>query len=140
MATKQKLIRISGLEQQLLRDYVKTSPLVLLRFKAQAVLLAAHGVESETIAVEAWLTDWNQRRLASIFTGYKDNRNAGKLTSEQLEEVRPSGLAISSLGLRLAKGVLGRTAAEGIHLGGFRHPVPGGQILPAYPTFRQSQL
>jgi hypothetical protein len=32
-----KPITTSGLEQQLLKDYVKASPLVVLRFKAQAI-------------------------------------------------------------------------------------------------------
>jgi transposase len=97
MATKQKQIVTSGLEKQLLKEYVKTSPLVLLRFKAQAVLLAASGGTPELIAVDVdrtprtvilWLRDWRNRRLASIFTSHKDNRNAGKLTLDQLEEIR----------------------------------------------------
>jgi len=94
---KQKPITTSGLEQQLLKDYIHTSPLVLLRFKAQAVLLAVGGATPELIAlavdrkpstVEAWLSDWHRLRLSSIFTGHQDNRNASKLTHEQLEEIR----------------------------------------------------
>jgi len=94
---KQKPITTSGLEQQLLKDYVRTSPLVLLRFKAQAVLLAAGGATPDLIAlavdrkprtVETWLSDWHRLRLSSIFTGHADNRNAGKLTQEQLEEIQ----------------------------------------------------
>lgn len=97
MATKQTPITISGLEKQLLRDYAKAAPLVLLRFKAQAILLAVNGVELSAIAdmvdrkpstVEAWISDWRRQRLASIFTGHQDNNNAGKLTREQLEEIR----------------------------------------------------
>jgi transposase len=95
--TKQKPITTSGLEQQLLKDYVHTSPLVLLRFKAQAVLLAVGGATPELIAlavdrkpstVETWLNDWRRLRLSSIFTGHQDNRNASKLTHEQLEEIQ----------------------------------------------------
>jgi transposase len=97
MVTKQKPITISGIEQQLLKDYVKASPLVLLRFKAQAVLLSSGGVTPEAISlavdrqpstVETWLDDWHKHRLSSIFTDHQDNRNAGKLTGEQLEEIR----------------------------------------------------
>lgn len=97
MATKQTPIAISGLEKQLLRDYAKAAPLVLMRFKAQAVLLAVNGVEPSAIAdmvdrkpstVETWISDWRKQRLAGIFTGHQDNNNAGKLTREQLEEIR----------------------------------------------------
>jgi transposase len=94
---KPSIVVVSGLEQQLLKDYVRTSPLVLLRFKAQAVLLAANGATSQLISVavdrkpstvETWLSDWHRLRLSSIFTGHQDNRNAGKLTYDQLEEIR----------------------------------------------------
>ena len=97
MTTKQKSLRISGLEKELLTDYVKTSPLVLLRFKAQAVLLASSGALAEHIAVavdrkpgtvETWIKNWRQRRLSSIFTGHQYNHNAGKLTHDQLEEIQ----------------------------------------------------
>lgn len=97
MATKQKTIHISNPERELLVSYAKTSPLVLLRFKAQAVLLASGGATPELIAmavdrqpstIETWMRDWHSRRLASIFTRHKDNNNAGKLTKEQLEEIQ----------------------------------------------------
>jgi transposase len=97
MATKQTPITISGLERELLKQYAKTSPLVLVRFKAQAVLLAARGAPLEFVTeavdrkpstVQAWLTDWRKRRLASIFTGHQDNNNAGKLTLDQKAEVQ----------------------------------------------------
>lgn len=85
------------MEKQLLREYAKTTPLVLLRFKAQAILLASNGVEPSAIAdmvdrkpstVETWIRNWHKQRLSSIFTGHADNHNAGKLTLDQLEEVR----------------------------------------------------
>lgn len=34
-----------------------------------------------------WIRDWNKRRMASIFTGHKDNGNASKLTKEQRKEI-----------------------------------------------------
>lgn len=95
--TKQIPLPVSGLETILLQAHTKTAPFVLLRFKAQAVLLASSGVDTAAIAlacsrrpstVEGWLKDWRQRRLSSIFTGHKDNSNAGKLTNEQLEEIK----------------------------------------------------
>lgn len=97
MATKQKPITISGLETTLLQGYAKTAPLVLLRCKAQAVLLAASGVSPEAMVavfarkpstIAQWLKDWQKRRLSSIFTGHRDNNNAGKLTPEQKTEVQ----------------------------------------------------
>jgi transposase len=90
-------INISGLEKELLKQYAKSAPLVLLRFKSQAILLAANGVAAEVIAdymdrkprtVSLWISDWRNRRLSSVFTGHKDNNNAGKLTRKQFEEVK----------------------------------------------------
>jgi transposase len=97
MATKQKPITISDVEISLLQAYAKAAPLVLIRFKAQAVLLAANGVSPEAMVavfvrkpstIEQWLEDWQKRRLSSIFTGHQDNHNAGKLTPEQKAEVQ----------------------------------------------------
>ncbi len=97
MAKQKPPVTISGLEKQLLKDYAKTSPLVLLRFKAQAILLAAGHAPPEIIAlavdrkpstVETWLDDWHGHRLSSIFTGHLDNNNAGKLTREQRTEIQ----------------------------------------------------
>ena len=88
---------IADEEKLVLRAYAKTSPLVLVRLKAQAVLMASKGMtpldigdiaERSKRTVELWLRDWNQRRLASIFTGHSDNDNAALLTREQKEEIR----------------------------------------------------
>lgn len=96
MATLTK-INTSGLEKELLRSYAKTSPLHLVRFKAQAILMATKGMaptdigdilDREERTVVLWIRDWRQRRLSSIFTGHRGNNNAGKLTREQLEEVK----------------------------------------------------
>lgn len=97
MATKQKPITISDVETSLLQAYAKAAPLVLIRFKAQAVLLAANGVSPEAMVavfarkpstIAQWLKDWQKRRLSSIFTGHQDNHNAGKLTPEQKAEIQ----------------------------------------------------
>ena len=97
MTIKQTPLVISGLETVLLQDYVKTAPLVLLRFKAQAILLTANGVQPDVMAsvfdrkpstIAQWLRDWRKRRLSSIFTGHKDNTNASKLTADQKEEIQ----------------------------------------------------
>jgi transposase len=83
---------ITEQEKVILQQYAKTAPLVLLRFKAQAVLLASTGtVEASAIAlatgkkprtITGWVTDWHKHRLSSIFTGHKGNTNAAKLQSE----------------------------------------------------------
>jgi transposase len=38
--------------------------------------------------VERWIKDFKQKRLASIYTGHKENENAAKLTREQKEEIK----------------------------------------------------
>jgi transposase len=90
-------IQISDDEKQLLHQYAKASPLILVRFKAQAVLMAASQIAPAIIgsvldrserAIIFWLRAWNRHRLASLFTGHQDNDNAGKLTHDQLEEVK----------------------------------------------------
>ncbi len=84
-------INITDQEKVILKQYAKSAPLILLRFKSQAVLLAAGGVMADVIAdymdrrpktVTQWLRDWHARRMASIFTGHKDNINAAKLLPE----------------------------------------------------------
>lgn len=97
MAITQKTITISVVEQELLTGYVKTSPLLLIRFKATAVMLAANGATPELIAnavdrkprtVAQWLDAWRKTRMSSVFTGQRDNRNASKLTGEQCAEIQ----------------------------------------------------
>ncbi len=90
-------INISDTEKDLLRNYSKTSSLVLIRFKAQAILMASSDIAASSIAdvfdkseytVKTWIRDWRQRRLSSVFTGHKDNTNASKLTLEQKAEIQ----------------------------------------------------
>jgi transposase len=90
-------IEISEEEKTLLKTYIKTTPLLLIRYKCQALLMRSKGVKLEDIGdivsrnentVGRWLADWKERRMASIFTGHKDNKNAGKLTKEQREEIK----------------------------------------------------
>ena len=38
--------------------------------------------------VEKWLRAFYQRRMASIFTGHKDNENAAKLTKQQKQQIK----------------------------------------------------
>ncbi len=84
-------------EKQLLKEYLRTSPLVLIRLKCHALLTRDKGMKLNDIAdivsrdektVGRWMQEWDEMRMASVFTGHKDNHNAGKLTKEQKEEIR----------------------------------------------------
>jgi transposase len=88
---------LSAEERKQLQTYNKTSPLVLIRYKCQAVLMHDEAVPYAAIAqiigrskraIERWLSDWHDRRLASLFTGHQDNSNASKITKVQLAEVQ----------------------------------------------------
>ena len=89
--------KISAEERTLLQAYNKSSPLVLIRLKCQAILTYDEGVPAASVGkivdrnqrtVERWLSDWSTRRLSSIFTGHKDNTNASKLSKQQLAEIK----------------------------------------------------
>ena len=90
-------IDISNQEIVLLQDYAKTSPLLLIRLKAYAILLAYGNTPKQNIGlaikrqprtISLWLGDWQERRIASLFTGHQNNNNAGKLTKVQQEEIK----------------------------------------------------
>lgn len=84
-------------EKGLLKEYLKTSPLALVRLKCHALLTRDKGMKIKDIAdivsrdkktVSRWIKDWGEKRLASIFTGHQDNENASKLTKEQKEAIK----------------------------------------------------
>lgn len=90
-------IQLTEAEKEIVKGYFKTSPLVLIRLKCQAIVMRDRGLKTEDIAavvfrdvrsVERWIKDFKEGRLASIFTGHKDNQNAGKLTRKQKEEIK----------------------------------------------------
>lgn len=81
----------------LLRWKKRSDSFVLVRSKAEAVMLASKDVGTDVIAamvdrsektVKGWLRDWRARRLGSVVTGHAGNENAAKLTRAQKEEVR----------------------------------------------------
>jgi len=89
--------KISDDERNALQQFSKTSPLVLVRQKCFAVLIADQGLKGDAVAeivgktkrsVNRWLNDWQERRLASIFSGHANNNNAGKLTKEQQAQIK----------------------------------------------------
>lgn len=84
-------------ELPLLQEYGRKSSLLLVRSKAQAVILAAQGVSSAVIAVmvdrsertvDGWLRLWRELRMGSLFTDHVGNLNASKLSAEERERVR----------------------------------------------------
>ncbi len=90
-------IDLSKEEKEILQEYFKTSPISLIRLKAQAILMRDHEMKVEEIAyavvrdertIERWIKDFNERRIASIFSGMVGNENASKLTREQKVEIQ----------------------------------------------------
>lgn len=93
------MIKISPTKEEidLLSQHFKTSPLKLVRLKAQAVLMRNEGLKTETMSrvllkdsrtIQRWLKDFSEIRMASIFTGHQNNENASKLTKEQKQEIK----------------------------------------------------
>ena len=65
-------IDLSKEEKEILQEYFKTSPISLIRLKAQALLLRDHEMKVEEIAyavvreertIERWIKDFNERRI-----------------------------------------------------------------------------
>lgn len=90
-------IQLSEEELTILKGYIKTSPLILIRAKCQAVIMRSKRIPCVDIAeivsrdersITRWCKDFHMRRLASIFTGHEENQNAGKLTKEQKQEIK----------------------------------------------------
>lgn len=89
-------IRLTEEEKHLLGEYFKTSPLKLVRLKAQAVLMRDKELNHKDISellfrnsrtIQRWLRDFSDKRMASIFSGHENNENASKLTREQKQEI-----------------------------------------------------
>ena len=92
-----KIIEISNEEETLLKVYFKTSPIALIRNKAQAIIMKSKGLNFSEISsflfhsmrtISRWLQDFRNRRMASIFSGLLNNENAKKLTREQKNEIK----------------------------------------------------
>lgn len=90
-------IDITDEERLLLRDYFKTSPIGLIRHKAQAVIMRSQDMFIREIAealfagertIERWIKDFSNKRMASIFSGRVGNENASKLTREQKASIK----------------------------------------------------
>lgn len=90
-------IDVSEEERLLLRKYFKTSPIRLIRLKAQAVVMRSEKASIKDISkflfvsyrtVERWVKDFKVRGMASIFSGRLDNEYASKLTRSQKEQIK----------------------------------------------------
>jgi len=88
---------ITSEEKKLLRQHHNESPILLVQLKAHAILMWDNGMSDFGVAdvvgrserrVTLWRRDWNKQRMASIFSGHTDNRNAGKLTPYQLQQIK----------------------------------------------------
>ena len=92
-----RIVEISGDERILLKTHLRTSPLILVRSKCQALLMREKGMKLADIsdivsrdkhAITKWIREWSKCRMASIFTGHEGNSNASKLTKKQKEEIK----------------------------------------------------
>lgn len=90
-------VEISEEEHSLLKNYLRHSPLILIRSKCQALLMREKGMKLADIGdivsrdertLIKWIKDWSPIRMASIFTGHRGNRNASKLTKDQRREIK----------------------------------------------------
>lgn len=89
--------KISDDERYALQQYNRTTKLELIRLKCFSVLIADQGLSAVAVSevvdksirtVNRWLKDWDERHLASIFSGYAENHNAAKLTKFQLSQIK----------------------------------------------------
>lgn len=90
-------LALSADEVLVLKNYFQSSPITLIRVKAQALLMKDGGLSQAQIArfvvrdvrsVARYIKDFSERRLASLFSGHIDNENAAKLTRAQKQQIR----------------------------------------------------
>jgi transposase len=91
-----QIVQVTESEHDILMQYKRRGPHLLIQGKAEAVMLAAAGANISIIAhvtdrtegtVNEWLRGWNSSRLGSIVTGHAGNLNASYLNAEQRAEV-----------------------------------------------------
>lgn len=83
-------------EKEIFLQWRKDGSSLLLRDRAHAILLNGQGLSAHRIStllfrtektVRGWLAAFRHRRLSSIFSPYRENANAGKLTPDQKEQI-----------------------------------------------------
>lgn len=89
--------QITPEERKLLIGWYRQGTSALIRSRAHAVLMNNQGLSAKKISqlllrdyktVRSWLTTFKKRRIASFFSQYGGNNNAGKLTIGQREQVQ----------------------------------------------------
>jgi transposase len=92
-----KQINLTPEELSLLRDYYKTSPVVLIRNKALSIIMKNEGfstlqikscLDRSVYTINGWIRNFHKIRMGSIFSGHVDNENASKLTKEQKNKIK----------------------------------------------------
>ena len=90
-------VEFSKEERELLKKHLRTSPLVSVRSRAQAILMREKKMSLTDIgdilsreehAISRWVKERCQYRLASIFDSNHGNENSSKLTREQRLEIK----------------------------------------------------
>lgn len=83
-------------EKIIIRKYQKYSSIKLIREKSQAILMRDDNLPINKIAlyllkgertIKRWISEYRDKRIGSLFSGYEKNENASKLTRVQKEEI-----------------------------------------------------
>ena len=91
-----KSLNLSPEEVEQLQDWMKNSPVLVLRLKAQVVLLRWKKLSLQDISeltgksvrsIKRWLRSWREYRLGAITTEKFDNTNSRKMPVEIKEQV-----------------------------------------------------
>jgi len=92
-----KPVQITQHEKELLEDWRKYGINSLIRDRAHAILLGHQGMFTPQIAtilyrknetIRSWLKGFKNQRLSSLFSKYRNNINASKLTPTQKKEIK----------------------------------------------------
>lgn len=92
-----KPVQLTQNEKELLEDWRRDGVNVLIRDRALATILNSQGHSAHSVAqmlsrgedtVRSWLSKFKDRRLSSLFTQYRGNTNASKLTKEQKDQIK----------------------------------------------------
>lgn len=84
-------------EKEILTNYLSSTPIILIRSKAQAILMFDDGLEQEQISrftakrirtIQSWCSDFRKKRIASLFDKRINNENASKLTKKQKLQIK----------------------------------------------------
>lgn len=91
------LVSLTAHESEILAGYVRSCPVSTIRLRAHALLMRSERLSLEAIsklvfrsarAITRWFVEFDEKRLASIFSGHIDNENASKLTRKQKLQIK----------------------------------------------------